>query len=205
MIIGLVNERSTASRNPVLREALERLGHTVVNAGMTGDQDPPLNFVQAGVVGAALLNFGMADFVVGGCGNGQGFMDVVMQFPGVLCGLVRNELDGWLFAQINGGNCVSLVLGQEYGFGSDVKLGFLLERLFSVEIGSGYPKERREPQQALHGTILGISKAAHVDMAEALMRMDREFVRETANYPAFRALWENSAMPETLKNYLRSL
>ena len=77
----------------------------------------------------------------------RGFMNAILQFPGTACGLIESPLDSWLFAQINGGNCLSLVLNKNFGWAADVNLRFIFDRFFSVERGSGYPEHRKEPQR----------------------------------------------------------
>jgi ribose 5-phosphate isomerase RpiB len=42
---------------------------------------------------AILLNLKRVDFVVGGCGTGQGYLNSAMQYPGVFCGHILNDLD----------------------------------------------------------------------------------------------------------------
>ncbi len=71
---------------------------------------------------ALLLNLKAVDFVVGGCGTGLGYLNAVMQYPGVFCGHLLTPLDAFLFARINAGNCVSLALNQGYGWAGDVNL-----------------------------------------------------------------------------------
>ena len=56
-----------------------------------------LTYIHTGLIAAAMLNIGAADMVVGGCGTGQGFMNSVMQYPNVVCGLILNPLDAFLF------------------------------------------------------------------------------------------------------------
>ena len=109
MRIAVINETSAADRNADILAALDGRGHTVINAGMvkTGAK-PELTYIHTGLLAALLLNTGRADFVVGGCGTGQGFLNAAMQYPGVFCGHILTSLDAWLFAQINGGNCISL-------------------------------------------------------------------------------------------------
>jgi len=116
MRIAVINETSAANRNADILAALHGRGHEIVNAGMkeSGAQ-PELTYIHTGLMAALLLNLKRVDFVVGGCGTGQGFLNSVMQYPGVVCGHVLNGLDAWLFAQINGGNCISLALNQGYG------------------------------------------------------------------------------------------
>lgn len=49
------------------------MGHEVVNYGMYSAEDEhPLTYVQNGILAAVLLNSGAADFVITGCGIGEG-------------------------------------------------------------------------------------------------------------------------------------
>ena len=89
--IALINENSQAAKNGMilaaLKKVVEPMGHTVDNYGMyaAGDE-AQLTYVQCGILGAILLNSGAADFVVTGCGTGEGAMLAMNSFPGVICG-----------------------------------------------------------------------------------------------------------------------
>jgi len=79
MKIALINENSQAAKNEMIFTALKKvaepLGHEVFNYGMYGAEDPnSLTYVQNGILAAVLLNSGAADFVVTGCGTGEGAM-----------------------------------------------------------------------------------------------------------------------------------
>lgn len=51
------------------------MGHTVYNTGMCKDGDDPyLTYLNIGIQAALLLNSKAVDFVVTGCGTGQGAM-----------------------------------------------------------------------------------------------------------------------------------
>ncbi|MGK2889123.1 MAG: RpiB/LacA/LacB family sugar-phosphate isomerase [Candidatus Malihini olakiniferum] len=65
--------------------------------------------------GSILMNSGAAGCVVTGCGNGQGAMLACNYFPGVICGLVINPSDLYLFYQINNGNDVPLPYLKGFG------------------------------------------------------------------------------------------
>ena len=133
MRIAVINETSAADKNADILAALAPCGHEIINAGMRkSGEAPELTYMQTGFMSALLLNAGRADMVVGGCGTGQGYLNAVMQYPGVFCGHIATPLDAWLFTQINGGNCIALMLNQGYGWGSDINLKFIFERLFSV-------------------------------------------------------------------------
>ena len=91
MKIALINENSQAAKNSIveasLRKVVEPKGYEVVNYGMYSAQDDAqLTYVQNGILAAILLNSGAADFVVTGCGTGEGAMLALNSFPGVICG-----------------------------------------------------------------------------------------------------------------------
>ena len=98
MKIAVINETSAADRNADIMAALENKGHEIHNVGMKKNfAKPELTYIHTGLLSAILLNLKKVDFVVAGCGTGQGFMNSVMQYPGVICGLVASPLDAWLF------------------------------------------------------------------------------------------------------------
>ena len=93
MKIALINENSQAAKNGIIEAALKKvvepMGHEVVNYGMyAADDAAQLTYVQCGILAAILLNSGAADYVVTGCGTGEGAMLALNSFPGVICGTV---------------------------------------------------------------------------------------------------------------------
>ena len=78
MKIAIINENSQAPKNGIIEAALKKvvepMGHEVVNYGMYSDASPRLTYVQCGILAAILLNSGAADFVITGCGTGEGAM-----------------------------------------------------------------------------------------------------------------------------------
>lgn len=188
MRIAVINETSAADKNAAILAALEGRGHAVYNLGMTKNGEPPeLQYIHTGLIAALALNLKLVDLVVGGCGTGQGFLNSAMQYPGVFCGHILTSLDAWLFAQINGGNCISLALNQGYGWAGDVNLRFIFDQLFSVEFGAGYPPHRREPQKASRLALAEVSRLAHRPFFEILCALPDEIVLPAVRYPAVKA------------------
>ena len=186
MKIAVLNEVSSAERNTDILRAMDGLGHEIINAGMKkGDEKPELSYIHTGFMSAILLNTGCVDFVIGGCGTGQGFLNSVMQYPGVSCGLIKEPLDAWLFMQINGGNCISLTLNQGYGWAGDINLRFIFEKLFSVERGAGYPDHRREPQKQSRLLLEKINNVAHNSMQAIITKLPDEALLPLLGYPGF--------------------
>jgi ribose 5-phosphate isomerase RpiB len=184
MKIAVINETSAADKNADILAALEGRGHEIINVGMTEKgAKPELTYIHTGLMAAILLNLNRVDFVVGGCGTGQGFLNSVMQYPNIFCGHIVNSLDAWLFTQINGGNCISLALNQGYGWAGDVNLKFIFDRIFSVERGSGYPPHRRESQKQSRLTLDKMSTLTHRSLTEILVGLPDDIIRPVMEYP----------------------
>jgi ribose 5-phosphate isomerase RpiB len=188
MKIAVVTEVSTSAKNHDVIQALNGLGHEVYNLGMKNiSGEPELLIVETGFLSALLLNLKCVDFVVGGCGTGQGYFNCAVQYPGVICGLVQEPVDAWLFPQINGGNCVSLALNKGYGWAGDVNLKFIFEKLFSVESGAGYPDHRKIPQQIIRRRLDEISQAVHLPFEKIVEVIDGETFGNVLRFPG---VWE---------------
>ncbi len=182
MKIALINENSQAAKNELIFNALKKvaepLGHEVFNYGMYGAEDPnSLTYVQNGILAAVLLNSGAADFVVTGCGTGEGAMLACNSFPKVLCGHIQSPLDAYLFTQVNDGNCVALPFAENFGWGGELKLEYIFEKLFSAPGGGGYPPERVVPEQRNKKILDAVKEITHTDMVTILDKLDRELVK----------------------------
>ncbi|MBR6288914.1 MAG: RpiB/LacA/LacB family sugar-phosphate isomerase, partial [Acholeplasmatales bacterium] len=151
MRIALINENSQAAKNELIYNTLNKVatkyGHVVDNYGMFGADDKPLTYVQNGLLAAILINSGAADFIVTGCGTGAGAMLALNSFPKMLCGLVIEPSDAYLFGQINDGNAISMPYAKGFGWGAELNLENVYENLFKAPFGGGYPKERVVPEQ----------------------------------------------------------
>ena len=184
MKIAVINETSAADKNKDIIAALDVFDHKIFNVGMkkTGGY-PELTYIDTGFFGALLLNTKRVDFVIGGCGTGQGFLNSVMQYPGVFCGHISSPVDAWLFTQINGGNCISLALNQGYGWAGDVNLKFIFEKLFSVDSGSGYPQHRKKSQQQSREILADISRKVHLPFEILVEKIDSNIVKNVLKFP----------------------
>ncbi|MBQ9046760.1 MAG: RpiB/LacA/LacB family sugar-phosphate isomerase [Solobacterium sp.] len=182
MRIALINENSQAAKNSIIETALRKVadskGYEVVNYGMyAADDAAQLTYVQNGILAAVLLNSGAADFVVTGCGTGEGAMLALNSFPGVICGHVENPLDAYTFAQINDGNAISIPFALGFGWGGELNLEYIFEKLFSEPFGGGYPKERVVPEQRNKKILDGVRAAAFRPLTDILNDLDPELVK----------------------------
>lgn len=200
MRIAVINEVSASLKNVDIIKALEETTDAqIFNVGMQNpEQQPQLTYIHTSYMAAILLNTGACDFVVGGCGTGQGFLNAVMQFPKVFCGLVSDPLDAWLFSQINGGNCISLPLNKGYGWAGNINLKYVFEKLFADPAGRGYPLERAQSQQMSRETLARLSYISHRDLTDILKNSDPEILRAIGGSSTFMDVLKNST-PEALE------
>ena len=181
MKIALINENSQAAKNAIieatLKKVVEPLGHEVFNYGMYSAEDKnQLTYVQIGILSAVLLNSGACDLVITGCGTGEGAMLAANAFPGVLCGHVVDPTDAYQFTQVNNGNCISLPFAKGWGWGAELNLQYVFEKLFVEEWGQGYPRERAVPEQRNKKILDEVKKVTHNDLCYILENLDRELV-----------------------------
>lgn len=186
MRIAVINEVSARDKNSFILEALREIDAEVFNVGMAdGVSEPELTYIHTGLMAALSLETGAADFVVGGCGTGLGFMLSAMQYPKVFCGLITDPLDAWLFSQINGGNCVSLALNKGFGWAADINLRYIFEKLFCDEAGRGYPPHRSKSQKESRELLEDISRVTHKDFAAILEKIDKNTLETVLGHKPF--------------------
>ena len=176
MKIALVMEYSTAARNEVVYETLKRVaeknGHKVVNYGQCGPEDSRQTYIQNAFLISAILNSGAADFVVTGCGTGEGAMVAANAMPGVVCGLVIDPADSFLFTQINNGNCMSLPFAKGWGWAAEVNLEYVFEKLFVMAPGGGYPESAAASEKANAARLSKLKTFSHHSFEEILEAID---------------------------------
>ncbi len=210
MKIALINENSQAAKNAVIEKALRKVaeekGYEVVNYGMyAADDEAQLTYVQNGILAAVLLNSGAADFVVTGCGTGEGAMLALNSFPGVICGHVATPLDAYTFAQINDGNAISIPFALGFGWGGDLNLEYIFEKLFSEPFGGGYPKERAVPEQRNKRILDDVRAAAFKDLPTILRSIDRDLVKGALAGKHFDEYFFADCKDETLAALVKEL
>ena len=211
MKIALINENSQAAKNAqveaVLKKVVEPKGHEVFNYGMYSAEDAhQLTYVQNGILAAVLLNSGAADYVITGCGTGEGAMLACNAFPGVLCGHVVDPSDAYMFAQINDGNAIALPFAKGFGWGAELNLEYIFEKLFDGESGQGYPKERVIPEQRNKKILDEVKKVTHNDLCTILKNLDPELVKGAvleSIFPEFQTMEPSQIRQELLNRFKR--
>ena len=209
MRIALINENSQAGKNELIYNTLNKVatkyGHVVDNYGMFNADDKPLTYVQNGLLAGILINSGAADFIVTGCGTGAGAMLACNSFPGVICGLVIEPSDAYLFGQINDGNAISMPYAKGFGWGAELNLENVYEQLFKAPFGGGYPKERVVPEQRNKKILDGVKKITYRPMIEILKEIDRDFLLETINRDSFKELFFKNAKDGEIISFIKDV
>lgn len=210
MKIALINENSQAAKNSViensLKKVVEPMGHEVFNYGMyAADDEAQLTYVQVGILAAVLLNSGAADYVITGCGTGEGAMLACNSFPGVICGHVEDPLDAYTFAQINDGNAIALPFAKGYGWGGDLNLEYIFEKLFVEESGQGYPRERAVPEKRNKKILDEVKTVTYQKLDVILKGIDQELVKGALATAGFEKYFWDNCKDEALKAVVKEI
>ena len=190
-----------------LKKVADSKGFEVDNYGMYSAEDTAqLTYVQNGILAAILLNSGAADFIVTGCGTGEGAMLALNSFPGVICGHVVDPSDAYMFMQINDGNAISLPFAKGFGWGAELNLTYIFEKLFEGEPGGGYPKERVVPEQRNKKILDEVRKVAFKDsLIDILKNLDQDLVKGAVAGEKFKELFFANCKCDEMAEYVKSL
>lgn len=210
MKIALINENSQAAKNELiygtLKNVVEPKGHTLYNYGMYGpDDEAQLTYVQVGLLTAILINSGAADLVVTGCGTGVGAMLAANSFPNVLCGLVIDPSDAYMFTQINNGNAISMPFAKGFGWGAELNMTYIFEKLFESEWGLGYPRERAVPEQRNKKILDEVKKVTHTDMLTILKNIDQDLLKGAISGEKFSEYFFANCKDQQIADYLKKV
>lgn len=209
MKIALMNEFSQAAKNPIVLKELEAVSaeqdHSVFNVGMDGDNDHYLTYIHLGIMAGLLINSKAVDFVVSGCGTGQGALMSLNAYPGVFCGYCIDPADAYLFAQINNGNALALPFAKGFGWGAELNVRYIFEKAFTGVKGQGYPPERKESQVRNAGILAQVKQATTKSFLEGLQALDQELVKTAVTGPRFQACFFEHAQDQAIVDYVRSV
>jgi ribose 5-phosphate isomerase RpiB len=210
MKIALMMENSQAGKNATVLNELQTvaqpLNHQVFNVGMSDEQDHHLTYIHLGIMASLLLNSKAVDFVVAGCGTGQGAMMSLNLHPGVVCGYCLDPSDAFLFNQINNGNALALAFAKGYGWGAELNVRYIFEKAFVGERGQGYPLERKEPQVRNAGILNEVKAAVTKDnYLDTLKSIDQELVKTAVTGERFQQAFFEGCQVQEIADYVQSL
>lgn len=209
MKIALMNEFSQAAKNAIVLQQLNDVAavqnHSVFNVGMSDDNDHYLTYIHLGVIASLLLNSKAVDFVVSGCGTGQGAMMSLNAHPGVFCGYCIEPTDAYLFAQVNNGNALALPFAKGFGWGAELNIRTIFEKAFTGVRGQGYPAERRESQVRNAGILATIKIATAKNYLDGLRAIDPEIVKTAVTGERFQACFFEHCQVDEIRAFVTEI
>ena len=210
MNIALIIENSQAAKNEIVHDALksvaEPLGHNVHHYGMYSPEDQAhLTYPMIGILAGILINSKAADFVVTGCGTGMGSNLACNSMPGIFCGLVIDPTDAFLFGQINDGNAISMPYAKGFGWAAELNLQDCYRKLFEVERGVGYPKERAAVMAKNRGVLSELKAASCHDMLTVLKTIDQDLLKEAISGERFKDYFFANSKDEAITDYVKGV
>lgn len=78
---------------------------------------------------------------------------------------------------VNDGNAVALPFAKGFGWGGELNLEYVFEKLFGFGHGQGYPKERVVPEQRNKKILDGVRSVAFRDLCDILKDLDHDLVK----------------------------
>lgn len=203
-------ENSQASKNPIVLKELQAVAgeknFPVFNVGMSDENDHHLTYIHLGIMASILLNSKAVDFVVTGCGTGQGAMMSLNAHPGVVCGYCIEPTDAFLFAQVNNGNALALAYAKGFGWGAELNVRYIFEKAFTGVKGEGYPVERKEPQVRNAGILNQVKAAVAKDSIVATLRaIDPELVKTAVSGERFQKCFFENCQDKEIEAFVKEI
>ncbi|WP_032093799.1 MULTISPECIES: RpiB/LacA/LacB family sugar-phosphate isomerase [Pasteurellaceae] len=210
MKIALMMENSQAAKNAMILKELKNVvdpkGYEVFNVGMSDENDHHLTYIHLGIMASILLNAKAVDFVVTGCGTGQGAMMSLNIHPGVVCGYCLDPTDAFLFCQINNGNALALAFAKGFGWGAELNVRYMFEKAFTGVYGEGYPAERKEPQVRNAGILNQVKSAVVKDnYLDTLRAIDPALVKTAVSGERFQQCFFAHCQDKEIERFVRDI
>ena len=88
--------------------------------------------------------------------------------------------------------CAALPFAENFGWGGELNLQYIFEKLFCAPGGGGYPPERVEPEQRNKKILDKVKEVTYTDMVTILKTLDRELVKDALSGEKFKEyFWTN--------------
>ena len=111
----------------------------------------------------------------------------------------------YTFAHVNDGNAVALPFAKGFGWGGELNLEYIFEKLFGFGHGKGYPPERVEPEQRNKKILDAVRAKTLRPLVECLDAIDSELVKGAVSGERFQTLFFENCKDEKIAAYIRTL
>ena len=126
-------------------------------------------------------------------------------FPKVLCGHVEDPVDAYTFAHVNDGNAIALPFAKGFGWGAELNLEYIFEKLFGFGHGNGYPPERVEPEQRNKKILDAVREKTMRPILDCLKDLDQELVKGAVAGEKFEELFFKNCKDDAVAEYIKGL
>ena len=113
--------------------------------------------------------------------------------------------DAYQFTQVNNGNAISMPFAKGWGWGCELNLQYVFEKLFVSEWGLGYPRERAVPEQRNKKILDEVKKVTHTDIIYILENLDRDLVKGAIAGAKFQEYFFANCKDDKIANCVRNL
>ena len=111
-----------------------------------------------------------------------------------------------MFMQVNDGNAIALPFAKGFGWGAELNLQYVFEKLFEGEPGGGYPKERVVPEQRNKKILDGVRAVAFRDnLVDILKDLDQDLVKGAVAGQKFKDLFFANCKNDEIAEYVKTL
>ena len=108
--------------------------------------------------------------------------------------------------QINDGNAIALPFAKGFGWGAELNLTYIFEKLFEGEPGGGYPKERVVPEQRNKKILDGVRAVTlKQDLVEVLKELDQDLVKGAVAGKQFKDLFFANCKCDKIAEYVKTI
>ena len=208
MRIALLNENSQADKNKIIHKALKEAanGNEIINFGKYSKEDTRmLSYTYIGLQASILIATDIVQFVVTGCGTGQGASMSCNAFPNLVCGIINSPLDMYLFSQINAGNVISLAYAERYGWGSEMELKQIFDLCNKTKFGDGYPEIYAESQRKARDILMDVKEKAAKNLLDIYKTFGKDKLKEILDYPQFIDAFNLYAKENEITQYIKTI
>lgn len=122
-----------------------------------------------------------------------------------MCGRANDLLDAYLFSQVNGGNALSMPFAMSFGWGAEINLEYVFEKLFGTEPGGGYPEEWAGAEKRNREILKQVKKVSHADFMDVLKNIDQDFLKQTVAEESFPEMFFANCQNDEIAAYIRGI
>ena len=93
----------------------------------------------------------------------------------------------------------------QFGWGAEVNLQYVFEKLFGTEPGGGYPPEWAAAEQSNRRILMQVKEITHTKFIDILKNIDQDFLKGAIAEESFPGMFFANCRDEEIAAYIRSV